>query len=77
MQHFDPDCVTWNRRFPTESNGHPVNFDVKRQNLPETVPRGWEVTPKSVTHVNVQIRGQQALNPVSCTPRETILGACR
>ena len=59
VQHFDPDFVTWNRRFPTESNGHPVNFDVKLQNLPETVPRDWEVTPKSVTHVNVQIRGEQ------------------
>ncbi len=59
VQHFDPDFVTWNRRFPTESNGHPVNFDVKRQNLPDAIPRDWEVTPKSVTHVNVQIRGQQ------------------
>ena len=59
IQHFDPDCVSWNKRFPTESNGHPVNFDVKRQNLPENLPRGWDVTEKSVTHVNVQIRGQQ------------------
>jgi len=51
--------VDWNRRFPTESNGNPVYFDVKRQNLPETIPRDWVVTPTSVTHVNVQIRGQQ------------------
>jgi len=59
IQHFDPDFVAWNRRFPTESNGNPVYFDVKRQNLPETIPREWVVTPASVTHVNVQIRGHQ------------------
>ena len=58
-QHFDPDFVRWNRRFPTQSNGHPVNFDVKRQNLPERIPRDWVITPASVTHVNVQIVGEQ------------------
>ncbi len=59
VQHFDPDRVEWNRRFPTQSNGHPVNFDVKRQNLPDQIPRDWSLTPSSVTHVNVQIVGQQ------------------
>lgn len=59
QQHFDVDSVAWNRRFPTQSNGHPVNFDVKRQNLPEVIPPDWVVTPTSVTHVNVQIVGQQ------------------
>lgn len=58
-QHFNVDSVAWNRRFPTQSNGHPVNFDVKRQNLPEIIPPDWVVTPTSVTHVNVQIIGQQ------------------
>jgi acetoacetyl-[acyl-carrier protein] synthase len=58
-QHFDPDFVRWNRRFPTQSNGHPVNFDVKRQNLPDRIPRDWVITPASVTHVNVQIVGEQ------------------
>ena len=58
-QHFNVDSVAWNRRFPTQSNGHPVNFDVKRQNLPEIIPPDWVVTPTSVTHVNVQIVGQQ------------------
>ncbi len=58
-EHFDPDRVQWNRRFPTESNGRPVYFDIKRQHLPETIPEDWEVTPTSVTHVNVQIRGAQ------------------
>ena len=59
VQHFDPDRVEWNRRFPTQSNGHPVNFNVKRQNLPDQIPRDWSLTPGSVTHVNVQIVGQQ------------------
>ncbi|MEH6609642.1 MAG: beta-ketoacyl synthase [Halioglobus sp.] len=58
-QHFDVDSVAWNRKFPTQSNGHPVNFDVRRQSLPETIPPDWVVTPTSVTHVNVQIVGQQ------------------
>ncbi len=58
-QHFDVDYVAWNRKLPTQSNGHPVNFDVKRQSLPEVIPPDWVVTPTSVTHVNVQIVGQQ------------------
>ncbi|MBN7798013.1 beta-ketoacyl synthase [Parahaliea mediterranea] len=57
--HFDVDKVLWNRRFPTESNGQPVSFDIKRQYLPEEIPPEWEVTPTSVTHVNVRIRGRQ------------------
>lgn len=57
--HFDVDKVLWNRRFPTESNGQPVSFDIKRQYLPEVIPPEWVVTPTSVTHVNVQIRGHQ------------------
>jgi acetoacetyl-[acyl-carrier protein] synthase len=57
--HFDPDSVSWNQRFPTESNGHPVNFDIERKHLPDTIPPDWTVRPTSVTHVNVQILGQQ------------------
>lgn len=59
LSHFDVDRVQWNRRFPTQSNGQPVSFDIKRQYLPEAIPAEWEVTPTSVTHVNVKIRGQQ------------------
>ncbi|WP_116364459.1 beta-ketoacyl synthase [Parahaliea mediterranea] len=57
--HFDVDRVQWNRRFPTQSNGQPVSFDIKRQYLPEVIPPEWEVTATSVTHANVKIRGQQ------------------
>ena len=57
--HFNPDSVTWNQRFPTESNGHPVNFDIARKHLPETIPPDWVVKESSVTHANVQIVGQQ------------------
>ena len=40
--HFDVDYVSWNRRLPTQSNGNPVNFDVKTQYLPDEIPRtGW------------------------------------
>jgi acetoacetyl-[acyl-carrier protein] synthase len=67
-QHFDVDTVLWNRRFPTESNGHPVNFDIERRHLPDSIPPTWKVTPTSVTHVNVNIHGhQEFLLP---TPRE-------
>ncbi|TGD75152.1 beta-ketoacyl synthase [Mangrovimicrobium sediminis] len=59
QQHFDVDSVLWNQRFPTESNGHPVNFDLERRHLPDDVPASWTITPTSVTHVNVTIRGQQ------------------
>lgn len=58
-QHFDVDNVLWNQRFPTESNGHPVNFDIERRHLPDTIPPSWRVTSKSVTHVNVNIQGHQ------------------
>ena len=57
--HFNVDSVSWNQRFPTESNGHPVSFDIARKHLPETIPPDWVVSPSSVTHVNVQIIGQQ------------------
>ena len=57
--HFNVDSVSWNQRFPTESNGHPVSFDIARKHLPETIPPDWVVKPSSVTHVNVQIVGQQ------------------
>lgn len=57
--HFDVDSVGWNQRFPTESNGHPVNFDIARKYLPGTIPPDWVVTERSVTHANVQIVGQQ------------------
>jgi acetoacetyl-[acyl-carrier protein] synthase len=59
QSHFDVNAVSWNRRFPTESNGRPVSFDLERKHLPDTVPQDWEVTPSSVTHVNIQIRGKQ------------------
>ncbi len=57
--HFDVDSVSWNRRFPTESNGQPVSFDIARKYLPDTIPPDWKVTPSSVTHANVQIVGRQ------------------
>lgn len=59
QQHFDVDSVLWNQRFPTESNGHPVNFDIERRHLPDDIPPSWKVTPTSVTHVNVNIVGHQ------------------
>ena len=57
--HFDVDAVLWNQRFPTESNGHPVNFDIERRHLPDDIPPSWKVTSTSVTHVNVNIQGHQ------------------
>jgi acetoacetyl-[acyl-carrier protein] synthase len=57
--HFDVDSVLWNQRFPTESNGHPVNFDIERRHLPDDIPPSWRVKPTSVTHVNVNIQGHQ------------------
>ncbi len=59
LNHFDVDSVSWNQRFPTQSNGHPVSFDIARKHLPSVIPRDWEVTPSTVTHVNVKIFGQQ------------------
>jgi acetoacetyl-[acyl-carrier protein] synthase len=59
QNHFDVESVSWNRRFPTESNGHPVNFDIARKHLPDTIPPDWVVTPSSVTHANVKIVGRQ------------------
>lgn len=57
--HFDVDSVSWNQRFPTQSNGQPVSFDIARKHLPEVIPPDWRVTDTSVTHVNVQIVGEQ------------------
>lgn len=58
-QHFDVDAVLWNQRFPTESNGHPVTFDIERRHLPDEIPANWKITPTTVTHVNVNIEGAQ------------------
>ena len=57
--HFDVNAVPWNQRFPTTSNGEAISFNIKKQNLPNEVPQDWRVTPVSVTHVNVQITGEQ------------------
>ncbi|RLA49295.1 MAG: beta-ketoacyl synthase [Gammaproteobacteria bacterium] len=57
--HFDVDSVSWNQRFPTQSNGHPVNFDLLKKHLPAVIPPDWVVRTTSDTHVNVQIIGQQ------------------
>jgi acetoacetyl-[acyl-carrier protein] synthase len=57
--HFDVDSVSWNQRFPTESNGKAVNFDIMGKHLPEVIPPDWIVTRTSATHVNVQIVGKQ------------------
>ena len=57
--HFNVDAVSWNQRFPTESNGSPQNFDIESKHLPLVIPKDWVVTHTSVTHANVQIVGQQ------------------
>jgi len=57
--HFDVNAVPWNQRLPAASNGQAISFKIKKQNLPNEVPQDWRVTPVSVTHVNVQINGEQ------------------
>jgi acetoacetyl-[acyl-carrier protein] synthase len=57
--HFDVDSVSWNQRFPTQSNGRPVNFDILTKHLPAVIPPDWVVRATSDSHVNVQIVGQQ------------------
>ncbi len=57
--HFDVDAVSWNQRFPTESNGHPVNFRYRAQTSARNHSTRLGGEPSSVTHVNVQIYGQQ------------------
>ncbi len=59
LSHFDVNAVPWNQRLPTTSNGKPVSFNIKKQSLPAQIPFDWRVTPVSVTHVNVQISGEQ------------------
>jgi acetoacetyl-[acyl-carrier protein] synthase len=59
MSHFDVNAVPWNQRFPTTSNGKPISFNMKKQSLPSEIPLEWQITPVSVTHVNVQIIGEQ------------------
>ncbi|MGB1139857.1 MAG: beta-ketoacyl synthase [Halioglobus sp.] len=57
--HFDVDAVAWNQRFPAESNGLPVSFDIARKHLPATLPSSWTVSERSVTHAHVEISGEQ------------------
>lgn len=57
--HFDVDNVPWNQRLPAHSDEQPVTFDLERKYLPDVIPPHWVVTGTSVTHVNVQIVGQQ------------------
>lgn len=58
--HFDVDAVPWNQRLPAQSNGEPVSFELEARHLPAVIPANWEVTPVSVTHVRVNIQGEQA-----------------
>ena len=57
--HFDVDAVRWNQRLPTDGDSQPASFDLERKYLPDIIPPHWEVKGTSVTHVNVQIVGQQ------------------
>lgn len=57
--HFDVDAVSWNQRLPIQGDQQAVNFDLERKHLPDVIPPHWIVTATSVTHVNVQIVGQQ------------------
>ena len=57
--HFDVDAVRWNQRLPTDGDSQPASFDLERKYLPDVIPPHWEVKGTSVTHVNVQIVGQQ------------------
>ena len=57
--HFGLDSVPWNQRLPAHSDEQPVRFDLERKHLPDVIPPHWLVTGTSVTHVNVQIVGQQ------------------
>lgn len=57
--HFDVDAVRWNQRFPVESNGLPAKFELARKYLPDSIPPNWLISPSTVTHVTVQITGEQ------------------
>ena len=57
--HFDVNAVSWNQRLPLQSDEQHANFDLERKHLPDVIPPHWVVTGTSVTHVNVQIAGQQ------------------
>lgn len=59
LNHFDVNAVPWNQRLLTTSNGKAISFNIKKQSLPKEIPVDWRVTPVSVTHVNVQISGEQ------------------
>jgi acetoacetyl-[acyl-carrier protein] synthase len=58
--HFDVDAVPWNQRFPAQSNGEPVQFEVEFKHLPKEVPPHWRISRQSVTHARVEIDGQHA-----------------
>ena len=57
--HFDVDAVRWNQCLPTDGDSQPTSFDLERKYLPDVIPPHWVVKGTSVTHVNVQIVGQQ------------------
>lgn len=57
--HFDVDALPWNQRLPTHSGERPASFDLERRHLPDVIPPHWVVTGTSVTHVNVQVTGEQ------------------
>lgn len=57
--HFDVNAVNWNQRLPTDSDSQPASFDLERKYLPDVIPPHWVVKGTSVTHVNVQVIGQQ------------------
>jgi acetoacetyl-[acyl-carrier protein] synthase len=55
--HFDVDAVPWNQRLGLQAGSAPLQFAMRRQQLPAAVPAGWTVTPLSATHVSVQVDG--------------------
>ncbi|MEW6983943.1 beta-ketoacyl synthase [Colwelliaceae bacterium 6471] len=60
--HFDPDATPCHKRMTLSPNGQPINFEVRKKDLPLPLPRTWEISElengmvKVAIHDNLEIK---------------------
>lgn len=57
-EHFDPDATQWQQKMTVSSGENAIVFQVKKRDLPEPLPRAWQLTELDDKTVQVTIEGE-------------------
>lgn len=57
-EHFDPDATPWQQKMTMDISQEGLTFETRARDLPEPLPRTWQVTPLEDKRVRVDIEGE-------------------